>query len=78
MKNLFLFIAMVFAGAAFGQGSETAKAGASIIDHFRAYTWLYIIAFILLVSFFVMGYMMAWDRKLFKSKTREENHPMFI
>lgn len=79
MRKLAVFLMTVpFGGSVFGQAVKTGKAGFSLADHFTAYSWIYIMAFVGLVGFFVVAYMLGWDKKLFKAKMKEEHHPMFI
>jgi hypothetical protein len=78
MRILAALLLTITTGVVFGQGNKTSKAGFSLADHFMAYTWIYIVAFVGLVGFFVAAYMMGWDKKLFKAKMKEEHQPMFI
>jgi len=80
MRTLLTLILMVMAAVVNAQNAVehvTAKAGFSLGDHFNRFSWIYISGFVVLTGVFVAGYMMGWDKKLFKSKSREDV-PLFI
>ncbi|KAB2915921.1 MAG: hypothetical protein F9K23_09310 [Bacteroidetes bacterium] len=81
MKNLLTLLLFLSASAgAFAQNvtqQSVAPKGSPFITHLMDFSWVYITAFVVLVGFFVMAYLLGWDKKLFKSKAGDDNH-MFI
>jgi hypothetical protein len=82
MKNLLtLLLFIAFAGSAFAQNvveQSVSTNGSPFANHFKHFSWLYITAFVVLIGFFVAGYLFGWDKKLFKSKTSTDDNHMFI
>lgn len=81
MKNLLTLLLFLSASAgAFAQNmtqQSVASKGSPFITHLMDFSWVYITAFVVLVGFFVMAYLLGWDKKLFKGKAGDDNH-MFI
>lgn len=81
MKTLLTLLLFLSASAgAFAQNvtqQSVAPKGSPFIAHLMNFSWVYITAFVVLVGFFVMAYLLGWDKKLFKGKAGDDNH-MFI
>ena len=81
MKALFSLALLFITGLLFAQNTvEQSVAGtnSSFGDHFAKFSWVYIVAFVVLVGLFAAGFFFGWDKKLFKHKATDDKPQLFI
>lgn len=81
MKAVLFLTLMITSGLLFAQNTieqSVPSQGFSFGEHFKQFSWVYIAAFVGLVALIVVGYLLGWDKKLFKHKPADDNHQLFI
>lgn len=82
MKAAISFLGMMGASILLFAQQETSNSellsGSGLAQHIKQFSWIYIIALVVLVGVFVAGYFFGWDKKLFKTKTQDDNTQLFI
>lgn len=82
MKAAFSLIALVLTTSMlFAQNTvEQASIGSTspFLEHIKQFSWIYIIAFVVLIGIFIATYFLGWDKKLFKANSHDDGPQLFI
>ncbi len=81
MKTVFSITMLLTSGLLFAQNTvEQASivSNSPFTEHLKQFSWLYITAFVLLIVVFAAVYFLGWDKKLFKTRTKDDSPQLFI